>query len=56
MSGRLLASAGVLALVITAPGGHRLEERHVLLAPVALAGQAQAATADTWTPPRTPVG
>ncbi len=46
MSPRLRASVGVLATVIAV----------VSLAPVALAGQAQTATADTWTPPRTPWG
>ncbi len=40
------SSAGVLATVIAV----------VSLAPAALAGQAQPATADTWTPPRTPWG
>ncbi len=43
---RPLASVGVLATVIAV----------VSLAPVALSGQAQPATADTWTPPRTPWG
>ena len=46
MSPRLLASVRVLATVIAV----------VSLAPVALAGQAQTATADTWTPPRTAWG
>ena len=43
---RLRASVGVLATVVTV----------VSLAPVALAGQAQTAAADTWTPPHTPWG
>ncbi len=46
MSPRLLASVRVLATVIAV----------VSLAPVALAGQAQPATTDTWTPPRTAWG
>ena len=46
MGPRLLASTGVLAAVLVLG----------LLAPVALAGQAQTATADSWTPPRTPWG
>ena len=46
MSPRLRASVGVLATVIAV----------VSLAPVALAGQAQTATTDTWTPPHTPWG
>ena len=46
MSGRLLASVGVLATVIAV----------VSLAPVALAGQAQTATTDTWTPSATAWG
>ncbi len=43
---RPLASVGVLATVIAV----------VSLAPVAVSGQAQPATADTWTAPRTPWG
>ena len=46
MSHRVLASTGVLATVIAV----------VSLAPVPIAGQAQTAAADTWTPPRTPWG
>ena len=46
MRPQLLAWVGVLATVIAV----------VSLAPVASAGQAQTATADTWTPPRTPWG
>ena len=42
MSPQLFASAGVLATAIAV----------VSLAPVALAGQPQTATVDTWTPPR----
>ena len=46
MRPQLLASVGVLATVVAV----------VSLASVALAGQAQTATADSWTPPRTPWG
>ena len=46
MSHRFLASRGVLATVLAV----------VSLAPVPAAGQAQTATADTWTPPRTAWG
>ena len=46
MIGRLTASTGGLAAVLTLG----------LLAPAATAGQAQPATVDTWTPPRTPWG
>ena len=48
MSGRLLASTGVLATVSAVVS--------LVLVPVPVAGQAQTAAADTWTPPGTPWG